>query len=157
MAAGARGHMPGGGAQPERSAACRGHEAVVVGMGAFSPLGRNCIEMRQALLEGRDSIAKVTHFDACRFVGELASSFGDDVPVEIDAHARSWMDRATLLTVEAYREAIRQAGVDVRDLDPERIGVCLGSSHSGLVRTEELAQHVLRKQWCATAGNLTSP
>ena len=131
----------------ERYAACRGHEAVVVGMGAFSPLGRNCIEMRRALLEGRDSIAKVTHFDACRFVGELASSFGDEVPVEIDAHARSWMDRATLLTVEAYREAIRQAGVDVRDLDPERIGVCLGSSHSGLVRTEELAQHVLRKQW----------
>ena len=138
----------------ERYAACRGHEAVVVGMGAFSPLGRNCIEMRQALLEGRDSIAKVTHFDACRFVGELASSFGDEVPVEIDAHARSWMDRATLLTVEAYREAIRQAGVDVRDLDPERVGVCLGSSHSGLVRTEELAQHVLRKQWCATARGL---
>ncbi len=147
MTAGARECMPGDGAKPVCFAAGQSHEAVVIGMGAFSPLGRNCIEMRQALLESRDSIAKVTHFDACRFIGELASSFGDDVPVEIDAHARSWMDRATLLTVEAYREAIRQAGVDVRDLDPERVGVCLGSSHSGLVRTEELAQHVLRKQW----------
>ena len=116
-------------------------------MGAFSPLGRNCAEMRQALLEGRDSIAKVTHFDACRFIGELASSFGGDIPVEMDADARSWMDRATLLTVEAYREAIRHAGVNLRDLDPERIGVCLGSSHGGLVRTEEIAQHVLRNQW----------
>ena len=130
-----------------RSTAGQGHEAVVIGMGAFSPLGRNCVEMRQALLESRDSIAKVTHFDACRFLGELASSFGDDVPVEIDAYARSWMDRATLLTVEAYREAIRHAGVDLRDLDPERVGVCLGSSHSGLVRTEELAGHIFRKQW----------
>ena len=124
-----------------------GCEAVVVGMGAFSPLGRDCAEMRQALLDGRDSIARVTHFDACRFIGELASSFGDDVPVDVDADARSWMDRATLLTVEAYREAIRHAGVRLRELDPERIGVCLGSSHSGLVRTEEIAQHVLRNQW----------
>ena len=122
-------------------------EAVIVGMGAFSPLGRNCAEMRQALLEGRDSIAKVTHFDACRFIGELASSFGDHVPVEMDADARSWMDRATLLTVEAYREAMRHAGVNLRGLDPERVGVCLGSSHSGLMRTEEVAEHVLREQW----------
>ena len=125
----------------------RDHEVVVVGMGAFSPLGRNCTEMRQALLDGRDSIERVTHFDACRFVGALASSFGDEIPVEMDADARSWMDRATLLTVEAYREAIRHAGVNLWEVDPERIGVCLGSSHSGLVRTEEIAEHVWRDRW----------
>ena len=134
---------------PETMAHGRGreHEAVVVGMGAFSPLGRNCDEMRRALLDGRDSISRVTHFDACRFVGDLASSFGDDVPVDMDEEARAWMDRATLLTVEAYREAIRQSGIDLRTLDPQRIGVCLGSSHSGLVRTEEVARHVIREQW----------
>ena len=103
--------------------------------------------MRQALLESRDSITKVVHFDTCRFIGDLASSFGHDIPVEMDTRARSWMDRATLMTVEAYREAVRQAGVDPRDLEPERVGVCLGSSHSGLVRTEEVAQHVFRKHW----------
>ena len=137
----------GNGAVTGRSTPRADHEVVVVGMGAFSPLGRNCAEMRQALLDGRDSIASVTHFDARRFIGGLASSFGDDVPVEMDADARSWMDRATLLTVEAYREAVRHAGVNLRDLDPGRIGVCLGSSHSGLVRTEEVARHVLRDQW----------
>ena len=143
----AREYPSGGGANGGAPAPRPDHEAVVVGMGAFSPLGRNCAEMRRALLDGRDSIAKVTHFDACRFIGELASSFGEDVPVETDADARSWMDRATLLTIEAYREAIRHAGVNPRDLDPERVGVCLGSSHSGLVRTEEIAGHVLRGQW----------
>ena len=123
------------------------HEAVVIGMGAFSPLGHDCSQMKRALLEGRDSIAKVTRFDTSRFMGDLASSFDEDVPVDMDAHARSWMDRATLMTVEAYREAIRQAGVDPRALPPERIGVCLGSSHGGLVRTEEVAGYVLRNQW----------
>ena len=137
----------GDGANTAHSARGPGYEAVVVGMGAFSPLGRNCAEMRQALLDGRDSIASVTHFDARRFIGGLASSFGDDIPVDLDADARSWMDRATLLTVEAYREAIGHAGVNPRDLDSERVGVCLGSSHSGLVRTEEIARHVLRNQW----------
>ena len=142
-----REHTPGDEGNAGSSDSPQGREAVVIGMGAFSPLGRNCAEMRQALLDGRDSIAKVTHFDACRFIGQLASSFGDDIPVEMDADARSWMDRATLLTVEAYREAIRHAGVNPRDLDSERVGVCLGSSHSGLVRTEEIAQYVLRNQW----------
>ena len=137
----------GNGANTRHLAPRADRAAVVVGMGAFSPLGRNCAETRQALLDGRDSIASVTHFDARRFIGELASSFGDDIPVEMDADARSWVDRATLLTVEAYREAIGHAGVDPRDLDPERVGVCLGSSHSGLVRTEEVARHVLRNQW----------
>ena len=138
---------PGAAVQAGRSGPDTGHEAVIVGMGAFSPLGRNCVEMRDALLDGRDSIARVTHFDACRFIGEMVSSFGHDVPVEIDADARSWVDRATLLTVEAYREAIRHAGINPEDLDPQRVGVCLGSSHSGLVRTEEVARHVLRNQW----------
>ena len=137
--------------------ACRGHEVEVIGMGAFSPIGSNCTEMRQALLDGRDSIARVTHFDATRFVGELASSFGGDLPVEAEAGARSWMDRATLLTVEAYREAVRQAGVDPRNLDPERVGVCLGSSHSGLVRTEEVAQHVLGGRWVCNGRKSDHP
>ena len=142
-----RERAPGCEANDVSPASHPGHEAVVVGMGAFSPLGRNCAEMRRALLDGRDSIAKVTHIDACRFIGELASSFGEEIPVETDADARSWVDRATLLTIEAYREAIRHAGVNPGDLDPERIGICLGSSHSGLVRTEEIAGYVLRDQW----------
>lgn len=136
-----------GAAHAARPATHQGHEAVVIGMGAFSPLGRDCLQMKRALLEGRDSISKVTRFDTSGFMGDLASSFGEDVPVEMDARARSWMDRATLMTVEAYREAIRQAGVDPRALPPERVGVCLGSSHGGLVRTEEVAGYVLRKQW----------
>ena len=142
-----RERAPGGEANEASPVPRPGHEAVVVGMGVFSPLGRNCAEMRRALLDGRDSIAKVTHIDACRFIGEMASSFGEEIPVETDAHARSWMDRATLLTIGAYREAIRHAGVNPGDLDPERIGICLGSSHTGLVRTEEIAGYVLRDQW----------
>ena len=130
-----------------RGAALPDHEVAVVGMGAFSPLGRNCVEMRRALLESRDSLARVTHFDVRRFIGDVASSFGAEPGVEIDAEAASWMDRATLLAVAAYREAIRQAGVDPRELDPERVGVCLGSSHSGLVRTEEVARQVIAEGW----------
>ena len=140
----------------KRAAARPDHEVALVGMGAFSPLGRNCAEMRRALLEGRDSLAQVRHFDTRRFTGDVASSFGAETGVEMDAEAASWMDRATLLAVAAYREAIRQAGVDPRRLDPERVGVCLGSSHSGLVRTEEVARRVIAEGWCATAGNLTA-
>ena len=37
--------------------------------------------------------------------------------------------------------------MDPRELDPERVGVCLGSSHSGLVRTEEVARQVIAEGW----------
>ncbi len=56
---------------------------VIVGMGAYTPLGHNCEEIKQALLEGVDSITKLTAFDVSRFIGDLASTFNDDFSADI--------------------------------------------------------------------------
>lgn len=117
--------------------------AVVRGMGVFCPLAMSCDELEMALNEHRDSIEPITSFDASRFLCDQASSFNNPVDVALSAGEAEWMDRATLFAVAAYREAIKQAKLDLSDIDPSRIAVCLGSSHSGLVRTEEVAKGVI--------------
>ncbi len=116
---------------------------VVRGMGVYCPLGTNCAQLETALLDQRDSIATITSFDASRFLSDQASAFGKDVDVNLETGEAEWMDRATLFTIAAYREALEQSGVNLDDIDPGRIGVCLGSSHSGLVRTEDVARGVI--------------
>lgn len=119
---------------------------VVRGMGVFCPLGTTCSALEQALVAGRDSIATVQSFDASTLLSDQASSFGADVDVQIDPAEAAWMDRATLFTIAAYREAIADSGIDLSAYDPSRIAVCLGSSHSGLIRTEDVARSVIEDE-----------
>ena len=141
---GTPGHAP----TPCSETAVPAREAVIVGMGAFSPLGRQLRRdetgpaRRPRLHRERHPLRRPPIH---RGAGQQASATTSRW--RWMRTRESWVDRATLLTVEAYREAIGHAGVNPRDLDPERVGVCLGSSHSGLVRTEEVARHVLRNQW----------
>lgn len=125
----------------------RDSRAVVRGMGVCCPLAQDCDGLAAALEAGQDSIGRVQGFDASRFLSGNASAFGAVVDVEIDG--ADWMDRATLFTVAAWREAVAQAGLRLDRIAPERIAVCLGSSHSGLVRTEDVVRGVIDG---ATAG-----
>jgi len=123
---------------------------VVRGMGVFCPLGTDCDALEAALVEGRDSIGAITAFDASRFLTNQASAFGAKVDIKLDAGDADWMDRATLFTIAAYREAVAQAKLDFEELDATRIAVVLGSSHSGLIRTEDVARNVIHE----TVGEL---
>ncbi|WP_160116652.1 beta-ketoacyl-[acyl-carrier-protein] synthase family protein [Pseudovibrio ascidiaceicola] len=111
--------------------------AHIVGMGVYCPLGQNCAQLEEAMLSGQDSIAPVEAFDASVFLSKQASAFPKNFKVELEA--ADWMDRATLFTIAAYNEALKQAGLDLTEVAPERISVCLGSSHAGLVSTEDVA------------------
>lgn len=127
-----------------KQSAIKNRIAVVVrGMGVYCPLGTNCAELEKALLDERDSIKTVTTFDASCFLSDQASAFGADIETDLPDADAEWMDRATLLTVNAYNEAVADAGIDLKHIAPDRIAVCFGSSHAGLVRTEEVAKDVI--------------
>ncbi|WP_068089046.1 beta-ketoacyl-[acyl-carrier-protein] synthase family protein [Polycladidibacter stylochi] len=118
--------------------------AHIVGMGVYCPLGKSCAQLEKAMLYGQDSITPVELFDASMFLSELASSFPYDLKGEIKA--ADWMDRATLFTITAYNEALKQSGLNLSEIEPERISVCLGSSHAGLVSTEDVAVKALNAE-----------
>jgi 3-oxoacyl-[acyl-carrier-protein] synthase II len=121
---------------------------LITGMGALTPLAGNCAALYDALFAGQDSIAPVEIFDASRFLGQMASTFNQVPAAGLSTADHSWMDRATFFAVAALHEAMAQAGLEPGAFqgNAERVAVCLGSSHSGLVETEAVAMAVLNDQ-----------
>lgn len=115
------------------------NRVMVTGMGVFTPLAQNCAALRDALFEGQDSILPVKNFSVSGFQSALASTFTEVPDVGLSSDELSWMDRATIFAVAALREAIAQANLTEGEICGERMGVCLGSSHSGLIETENVA------------------
>ena len=113
-------------------------DVVITGFGAITPLGNDAPTTWQALLAGRSG---VRHIEA---------DWAQDLPVQIagqvNADTTQWisrvearrMDRVSQLAVVAAREAWADAGFGLGEenpVDPERLGVSVGSGIGGLVTT----------------------
>ena len=116
--------------------------AVITGMGAFTPLSRNCAELCDALMTGKDSIAPVTTFDTQGFVGNLVSMFAKEWVSELPEDTLRYLNRSTIFAVIAYREAIAQARLQLDKVSPQRIGVVFGTLQSGFGKAEKVASAV---------------
>ncbi len=118
---------------------------VVTGMGVLSALGGSPAELWKALLAGKSGIAPIRGFDTSdyrtRFAAEIASF---DPADELDRKQARRMDRFTQFAVVAARQAVAGSGLPA-DMDPERIGVILGSALSGFVTFETATETMLTK------------
>lgn len=105
---------------------------VVTGLGLLTPLGNDVDSTWQALIEGRSGIRRLTAFDAsafeCPIAGELQ---GFDPEEHVDAKLLRRMDRSSALAIAASQQAVASAGLDLGRLDPERVGVILGTGMGG--------------------------
>lgn len=119
--------------------------AVITGMGVCSPLGMDIDSFGAAVLDGRDAIDRITTFDADSFESQLAGAFHDETGLDVSDRDKGWMDRCALYTLHALKEALRRAAFDPASMPPQRVSVALGTSHSGLVRTEDVAKAVVGK------------
>ena len=101
---------------------------VVTGLGALSPCGLNLSANWTSMVEGRSGIGLITRFDAAgwpvRFAGEVK---GFDPEKAVGKKEARRMDRFCQLATAAADEAVQHAGLDVNQLDPERLGVYVGT------------------------------
>lgn len=130
----------------ERRPARGGRRRVVVtGMGVLSALGRSPSELWKALLAGESAIAPIRGFDTTgyrtRFAAEITTFDPADV---LDRKQARRMDRFTQFAVSAARQAVALSGLPV-DIEPERIGVILGSALSGFETFETATETMLSK------------
>ncbi|MEX1023480.1 MAG: beta-ketoacyl-[acyl-carrier-protein] synthase family protein [Planctomycetota bacterium] len=112
---------------------------VITGVGLSSPNGNDLADFRKALLEKRSgveayeirhfgkTVAGVCDFDALRYQKKKEVRRGT---------------RAGSIAVWCANEALRDAGLDVADFDPERIGVYTGTTEHGNVETEHEIHNV---------------
>jgi len=110
----------------------------VTGLGAVTPIGIGMDDLWSALQEGKNGIAKVTHFDVTDFRSHLAAEVKDFQSEEwIDRKSAGRMDRFTRFGLAASAMAIKDAGLDIHTFDHNRAGVIIGSGIGGSQTIED--------------------
>ena len=112
----------------------------VTGLGMVTPLGLDVASTWNALLRGASGIGRITSFDAegfeTTFAGE-AKNFDPEAYVEKKQARR--LDRFAQLAVAATHQALAQAQLDLQNgsVDPQRVGVLIGSGIGGIITLSE--------------------
>ncbi len=106
---------------------------VVTGLGALTPIGNDVDNYWQSLLAGKSGAARITRFDPEKFKTQFACELKDfDVKDYIDRKEARRMDRFTQYALVVADEAVKDAGIEGIDTDPDKIGVIWGSGIGGL-------------------------
>lgn len=119
---------------------------VVTGMGAVTPIGLNVDEFWDGVKQSKVGIAPITKFDATEFKAKLAAEVNGFVAKDyIDAKAAKRMELFSQYAVVAAKEAIEQAGLDMEQEDPYRVGTAIGSGIGSLQSEERNIKRMMEK------------
>lgn len=119
---------------------------VITGMGVISPIGNTIEQFWHNLINGVSGIGRITSFDTTEYTTHIAGEVKDFDPEKyIDKKEAKRMDRFAQFAVAATKMALEQARLDIRDTNPERVGVYIGSGIGGLATFEENYKTLLEK------------
>lgn len=119
---------------------------VITGMGAITPIGNTVDEFWNAIKEEKVGIGEITKFDTENYKVKLAAEVKGFVAKErMDFKAAKRMDTFSQYAVVAAREAFEQAGLNMENEDPYRVGVIIGSGIGGLLVMENEHSKLLEK------------
>jgi len=107
---------------------------VVTGFGALTPIGLSVRDFWAALLAGRSGAAPITYFDTSAFDTHFACELKGFKPSDyLDRKAAQRMDPFAQYAMIAADQAMADSGLSVKDMDPDRGGVIIGSGIGGMV------------------------
>ncbi len=119
---------------------------VITGMGAVTPIGNTVDEFWAAVKQNKVGIGQITKFDTANYKVKIAAEVKDFVAKErMDFKAAKRMDAFSQYAVAASMEAFEQAGINMEQEDPFRIGVIIGSGIGGLPVMEAEHSRMLEK------------
>jgi 3-oxoacyl-[acyl-carrier-protein] synthase II len=122
------------------------HRVVVTGIGVVAPNGIGRREFCEAILEGRSGVGYIGSFDTSGMPIKIAGEVRDfDVLPYLGEHKKNakLMGRAVRFAVGAAAMAVDDAGLDPDQLDPARLGVCMGTGITP-VDVKELVPPILK-------------
>ena len=109
-----------------------GSRVVVTGMGTLNPLGKTVDEYWDGLVEGRSGAAPIDGFDSSRLSTKFACQIHGFEPADhMDRKLAQRTARFTQLAVAASGQAVADAGLEMANEDPFRVGVELGTGIGG--------------------------
>ncbi len=125
-------------------------------MGVVSSIGRNKLEVLDALQAGRSGIEFCQQYADLGLRCHVHGAVHVDLAAEIDRRLRRFMGSAAALNYIAMREAMEDAGLDPQQISDPRIGLVVGS---GGASTENvvLAADTLREKGIRKVGPYMVP
>lgn len=120
---------------------------VVTGMGVISCIGNDSVRFWDSLMQGRSGVAPIAAFDASAYSSRIAGEVKD---FTFDARLGKRMARFTQFALACAQQAMAQAGLlpegdGESNVDPERIGVAVGTGIGGLPFLEAEHEKFLTK------------
>ncbi|MBQ3908266.1 MAG: beta-ketoacyl-ACP synthase II [Bacteroidaceae bacterium] len=123
---------------------------VVTGLGAISPLGNSVDETWQKLLAGVSGAGPITHFDAQAFKTQFACEVKNfNVADYIDRKEARKMDLYCQYAVASATQAVENNGLNLDEVDKNRVGVVFGVGIGGMHTFEEEVEN-----WAKTGATL---
>jgi 3-oxoacyl-[acyl-carrier-protein] synthase II len=122
------------------------HRVVVTGIGIVAPNGIGRREFCDAIFEGRSGVDYIQSFDTAGLDIKIAGEVKNfDVLPYLGEHKKNLklMSRAVRFAVGAAALAVDDAGLDTGEMDPARMGVCMGAGITP-IDVSELVPPILR-------------
>ncbi len=123
-----------------------GPRVFVTGAGIVSPVGNTLEDSWRNLLAGKSGAGLITRFDTSAFETKFACEVKDfSVEGVLDRKEAKRMDRFVQFAVVASHEALKLSGLDLEQVDRERVGVLIGSGIGGMETFETQHSALIEK------------
>ncbi|MBQ1051711.1 beta-ketoacyl-ACP synthase II [Micromonospora sp. C51] len=106
-------------------------DVVVTGLGATTPLGGDVASTWDAMLAGRSGVSSLAQEWAAQLPVRIAAQLAVDPAGLLDRVKLRRLDRSEAIALIAAHQAWSDAGLADSGLDPERLGVSVGSGIGG--------------------------
>lgn len=114
---------------------------VITGMGVISPLGNTVEQFWRRLSAGESGVSPITSFDTARYKSKIAGQVRDfDPEGRFGRKEARRMDRFTQFALAAAEDAWADSGLQLEQIDRERLGVYVGSGVGGIHTLMEQAE-----------------
>ncbi|MGQ9825149.1 MAG: beta-ketoacyl-ACP synthase II [Desulfotomaculales bacterium] len=119
---------------------------VVTGLGIVSPLGIGTRTFWSNLTAGISGVGRITLFNPDGYSTQIAAEVKDFNPHDyFEKKEARRLDRFTQFALVATQEAIADARLPLEEVDPNRVGVVLGSGIGGIGTLEEQHKILLNR------------
>ena len=106
---------------------------VITGIGAVTPIGLNVPDFWDGLINSKNGVAPITHFDASKFDTKFAAEVKEFNPEKyFDKKSVKRLDRFSQFAIAASVQAFEDSKIDLEKLNKDRAGVIYGSGIGGL-------------------------
>ncbi|MED3867004.1 beta-ketoacyl-ACP synthase II [Priestia megaterium] len=106
---------------------------VITGMGVVSPIGNNIGTFWNNLIKGESGISSIDTFDITDHKAKIAGIVRDfDAEKVLEKKEARRLDRFSQFALAAAEQAWEDSKLDLNHIDPERLGVYVGSGIGGL-------------------------